>query len=351
MALACLDTLVALSNQDYPCFTDTRPGAWNTSASGHSLTDADYGFRFLEDAAVPGWGLLQRARAKAIIQFKTDLAAALRNYFNDSMVRFSGFMGKLESSGLTTVSSSRNYVGHRITPRPMRGVKQVIKTLYLGLDTAGTYTVHVTSNDPTFTTQTRELTADGSTFVKTLLEVPIELPYYSEAVETLRYYLTVHLPGGEFPLANALRGCKSCSGTPGYAPYADVDGFTASGLTGQDIQTSTPAYGLVTDSYITCEELAWICQMQVIGDKDAPDLIARTIQLYGAAYIASELTESVKINLITLYGLEQIQNKRVQLLEMYANNIQYIAQKLPRNLTDCWTCKEDQQFHRTKNLV
>lgn len=350
MALTCLDNALALSWKDYPCFTDaTRPVNYNVGTSGHSLTDADYGFPFLDNGRIAGWDLLTRARTKAVLQFKTDLSAALRNYNSDANVRFSGFVGKLDASGITTVSSSRSFVGQYRRPKQLRGVKEVIKFLYLGLDLAGDYDVMLRSNDPTFTAIPLTLTANGSSFVKYTPTEPIELPYFSDAVSELEYFLTVELVGGAFPLANKL---KCCGNVPEWSQYATIEGMTAADDLGTDIHTNAAtSYGLVTESYITCDELGWVCDLEAIQDLDFPDLKARTIQAYATSFIISELIDSNLINLFTMYTLEQQHQRRAQMMGIYATNIDWIAQNLPRNLTDCWECKETNQFYKTSQIV
>ena len=346
--LDCLNILVALSNRDFECFTDEAPEGYNVSTSGYSLTDPDFGAGFLEACEVNGWTILQSSLTMAVRDFKTDLATALRNYFDSSVVPFRGFVGQMKSSGIS--QPVYDFVGHRFQPMYRKGMKLVIKAFYLGFNVGGTYTIQVRSNDPTFTNPA-DVSGSVTANVFTKVSIPdngvIELPFYSDAIEDLEYYVSIDRQG-----ANPLYNTFSCCGNkPGYKDHFVVDGFQATSETGTNLDATSAAQGLVIDGYVTCEELGWLCNLSELNGLSVSDLAARTIQARGSAIAIAQMVDSPIINLCGLYNLESLQTKRNFLNGQYQNNIQWIAQNLPKGATDCFTCKAEETFFKTNLIV
>lgn len=348
MSLACLDKIIGLSSKDYACFTDTKPDDFNESSSGYFVTDPDYGVEVIEGCEVAGWTLLTNARAMAIRDFKTDLAAKLRDYFDKGMVQFKGFIGELRSAGIAL--PTKPYIGHQYKPVQMRGVKLVIKNFYVGLDTAGTYPIKIRSNDPTWTppADVSAVIATGNTFTKITPSAPIDIPFWSDAIDEDFDFKIVLERNGANPLLNVFQCCGS---KPAWMKYMTASGIEATTPEGDGITTNSSAEGLVIDGYLTCEELGWICDLSELNGLDVLDLVARTIQFRSGALAIADMVTRQEINLCTLYNLEALQTKRNWNNKQYANNVAWIAQNLPAGVTDCFTCRPEETFYKTDLIV
>lgn len=336
--LDCLNGLVALSNVDFPCFTDTRPADYNESTSGYSLTDPEFGAGFLQTCEMAGWTVLQQALAAAISAFKTDVSLAIRNYHDSIVVPLDGYIGQLKSAGVST--PSLNWNGHQISPVRRKGLKLVIQGFYLGMDTSGTYTLNVTSNNPEFTAVTPiPHTVTGGSFVKKTLaaNARIELPFYANGVSDLQY-LIGYDNQGNLPLFN---GFYCCGNKPGYRSYFDATGFQATSATGDNKITSSNANGLVLDAYLTCEELEWICNLYAVGGLQTLDLCARMIQAKGSAVAIGIMLNNPTFNLCGLYNQEFLIQRMNFLNSKYNSDVQWLGQNVPKGSTDCFTCKQE----------
>lgn len=350
MSLACFDTLVGLSATEYECFTDETPDGFDDSDSGYYLTDTDYGLTVLQDCGIAGWGILDAARTQAIRETKTDLRAALRDRFNGFPTPFSGLIGQMKSTAAQSVTNT--HAGLRIRARTrQKGVKLVIKKIYLALNTIGTYQITIRSNDPLFTnpantpvtiTVANTFTASGA--------IAIELPFWSDSCHEryLEYYIGVELAGAN-PRNNAL---KCCGNNPGWQKHMDVSGFKADTNDPEDVgDFSSLAYGFSLDAYLTCEELDWICELDELNGYYIKDVLARTVQFRGAALAISALLDSRDVNPCYNSIADNLNTKRNYLNQRWADNIAWIAQNVPSGVTDCFTCKPENTFQRGRMLV
>jgi hypothetical protein len=350
MSLACLDSLIGLSATSHDCFTDTEPSGFDTSSSGYYLTDPDFGLTAMDGVAVAGWGVLTQAREQAIREFKNDLLASLRSKYDLAVHPFSGYFGKLKYTGIKSANS--DFLGLRIRSKRQKGMKVILTKCLLGLDTSGTYTVSITSNDPLFVAPD-DLAVTHVTGSFNGTEWPdsgIELPLWSDSLDCdyLEYYVSFDRDGAK-PYNN-LTTC--CGNVEGWKSHVSISGFEANSQTPETSGSfSTSAMGMSLKGYITCETLDWICELNEIGGLDFQDLIARCIQERGAAIACSLLIESPGISVGNGFNLPILSDRRQFLNGKYAANVKWISENIPRGVTDCFKCKPSNQFHKTKLLV
>lgn len=350
MSLACLDTLIGLSAVSHACFTDDEPAGFDTSISGYYLTDPDFGLTAMDGVSVAGWGVLEQAREQAIREFKTDLLASLRSRFDLAASPFNGYFGKLKYT--STRSVSNDYLGIRIRARRQKGMKVVLTKCLLGLDTSGSYTVTVTSNDPLFVAPDN-LTVTHTTGSFNGTDWPgsgIELPLWSDSLDCdyLEYYISFDRSGAT-PYNNLL---TCCGNNEGWQKHLKSSGFSAGTATPETTGSfSSAAMGMSLKGYITCETLDWICELNEVGGLDFQDIIARCIQWRGAAIACSLLIESPGISVGNGFNLPILADRRTLLNGKYAPAVKWVSENIPRGLTDCFTCKPSNKFHTTKLLV
>lgn len=349
-ALDCLSTLIGLSQTEYACFTDAVPDGFDTSDSGYFLTDADYGLEIIGTCETEGWGLLERARAAGIRDFKGDFSAMLRNQHASALRPFSGLIGQLKSSGVGL--PTKTHIGHQITPARIKGAKLVLKGVKVGLNTAGTYALKIRSTDPLFEDIDDTVTvATGGAFASKVFSAEIELPFYTRAEmdsDELKYYVSIER-GSAKPLNN---GFACCGNNPEWRKHIDVAGFQADDATAETgLSVVAQAQGLVLDAYLTCGELDWVCELTEMDGLNYRAVVARAIQMRSAAVAIAEMLAKNTVNICTLYNIDGLQAKRNWLNNEYTSRLNWLAQNLPQGVTGCFTCKPTQKFSKTAKLV
>lgn len=349
MSLACLDTLVGLAPTAPTCFVDAAPDGFDTSDSGYYIIDPEFGLNIMEACEVEGWGILQRAKAKGILQLKADLGASLRTRFGSSISPFSGLIGKLQ--GTTAVSVSLDRAGLRLRVRRMvKGGKIVLKRAFIGVNTTGSYSLSVTSNDPLFTEPTPvAVPATANQYGSGTSLGLIELPMWSESCpdDYLEYFVSYPL-GAALPLNNKL---TCCGNGAAWLQHLDVAGFNSDSDTPDSANFSSSAYGLVLDAYLSCGELDWICELAESNGDYALQVAARTLQFAMAIPAIDELINTYKINVCTSYNQDEMNSRRNFLSKSYNTNIAWLAANLPQGSTGCFSCRPEKRFHRTAQLV
>ena len=350
MSLACFDTLVGLSATDYDCFTDERPDDYNTSDSGYFLTDTDYGLTVAAQCSVSGWGILQTALEQSIRETKTELRTLLRTRYDGAIKPFSGIIGKLKSNAAQV--SADGYIGIRLRMRQQRGAKLVIRKIYLALNTAGTYPVTITSNDPLFTApdDTDVTITTPNIFTPGEPDAPIELPMWSDSnpYDYLEYYISIER--GSVQGRN--NNFKCCGDLPAWLKHMEASGFSSDTNTpAEEGSFSSVAYGFALDAYLTCEELDWICTVEEMNGFHVKDVLARAIQFRGAALAISALLDTLQVSPCTGYQAENLNSRRNWLNTRWAQYLNWLTENVPPGATDCFTCKPEKRFINSRLIV
>lgn len=340
MALDCLDTLVGLADRDCPCVSGSRPSGWNDSTTGRYLDDWEYGFPINasmyantgcgEDSV---WDALADARTKGIRDVKQDLQQALRATREDRIHNWNGLVGKAESG--SNYSSTRTNVGLQLRPvYRLRDAYFNVTAIHLGYTAAETVSVTISSNDSTFTDVSEDIVVASDGWTRhTLSGSGVALPLYSISVSDLRYNVS-YQPGAGVPKVNKIW----CCARPPWLDHMDVFGFEADTLSDTIDAKSNYGYGIALEGYLSCNRLDWICNLQEMNGLDFRDLIGRCIQVKAAIKLYTRLIEGDKVNRFTAMDVEQAAHKRASLAELYHNDINWIAQNLPVNLSACWGC-------------
>ena len=349
MSLTCFDTLVGLSKTDYACFDDTAPEGFDSSDSGYHLTDTDYGLTIIEQCSINGWTLLESARTQAVLEVQSELRAGLRTKYDGAIAPFSGIIAQLTQSGNQTVS--KDFLGIRIRTKNQKGAKLILKKIYLGMSAAGTYSVNITSNDPLFVapSATSVVIATANTMTAKVLTMPIELPLFSRSCEGtyLEYYISFARNGAR-PVNNKI---TCCGNQPKWRQHLAVSGFEAGDNIATDGQFSSMAFGMALDAYLACEELDWVCEAEELGGYHIKDVIARAIQMRGAAIGISKMIDQFVVNPCISSQYENLNSRRGYLNPRSAELIEWVIQNVPHGVTDCLTCKPQDQFNIKKTLV
>jgi hypothetical protein len=362
--MPCIDNIIGLTDLDTSCFGD-KPSGWadtNASDTGYYLTDPKHGFSVLEEAfsTLPAgqttvWEMLIRARSKAIMKFKTDLGAAIRNlYYQRTPDRVT--IGKVKDSSVQW--STSDFMGIELTPEPIRYGSFFLTHIYLGLDTSGAIDVKIASNEAdrvssgdAFSEQTVNITAVANKFVRHELTTEIELPLYSNIrTQDLRYRI-YYEPSGQKPINNNF---YCCSDRPHWKKVMGAHGFAVSSSrwAAKDFEgASTGAQGLAIEGHFKCDTVQYLCDLDNIGGEDVQEVAAVTILNLAASFLISDILDSGKINRFTAKPKEELWGRRQRHEGEYNNNVMWLANNLPRAATDCLTCKESKRIQKRSILV
>lgn len=346
MPLTCLDTIIGLTGKTCDCFDDGRPVGYNTSDSGYFITDNEYGFPIKHavfentDCNDTFWGAMQEAKDKAISSFKLDLRRTLALVRDKQIGSWNGLIGRTKQDATVFVSDST--VGIQIRPKRLRDAYLALKGVWFGLDTTlADVTLTISSNDPAFTPITQSLSSVAGQFNQVAFESEIRLPLYSDSQDQLYYYLEYE-PGAAKPLNNDLwcgcsgEGWKKSLKVGSYA-HSNASTFNEFGK-----YTGKKAYGLAFDAYIDCANLDWICNLTELNGFDMRDMIARSVQMKAAVKLIAYVLDSGRVNRYSVLEADNLTAKAQHLSELYARNVNWIAEHLPANITACWGCKKGQ---------
>jgi hypothetical protein len=354
MPIACLDTLVGLSSTSPKCFTDAEPEDYNVSDSGYYVNDADYGIPVIESCQMAGWTLLSESLEIAKRDFQTDLKASIYTTHDKKGSGFAGTIGQIKGSSTESISAGKTHIGNKIEcSGSFRGMNLVIPGCFVGLDTAGSYTLKINSNDPDFTEITKTVTTTANTFKKNAFAEAVTLPLYTNYDLTgpnmygLEYYLTIERSGAKPLLSNI----TCCGQKRVWEQWFELEGIKAEDEFALNADESSTTCGLVLDCYLQCEDLAWVCDLDILNGYDVQSVIARTIQFRAGAVAIAKLVDDDVVNLCTLYNLEQLQARRNFLNTRYTENIAWIAAHVPTGASDCFTCKKENTIISRSQLV
>lgn len=342
MGTSCLDTLVGLHNRPCECPSDDFPPDWNESTSGYFLTDTEYGFPILDAVWANAecgegsiWEVLANARIEAVRDFKSDIQQALNAGLEAKVGHWKGLIGKTDGSFVYRDA----FTGVQLRPRRrIRDAAFVVTAIHVGVETAGTYNVHIRSNDYAFTPVTISVVSPGGQWVREELATPVRLPFYVLHEENVRYSIELENAGSRVR-ANK-RVC--CGGAPFWMQYLDAGGFSEAVVDNQKEYNGSYFNGVAVEGYLDCDKLAWLCNLEEMNGLDFRDFVARCIQFKGASKLMARVLESGRVNYWTVLAPEAVAAKRKQIQEMYKEYISYLVANMPKGVSGCWGCIKGQ---------
>lgn len=347
MGTNCLDTLVGLSNRECDCPSGDLPSGWNTSDSGYFLTDTEYGFPLLDAVWANAecgegsvWEALENARSEAVRDFKSDLQQALNAGREEKIGHWKGLIGKTDGSFI----SPAEFTGVQLRARKRsRDAAFILTAIHLGVETAGTYDVYITSNDYAFAPLIEQAVSLGGVWARHPLVAPVTLPFYVLHEESVRYSIALKTSG------TRVRSNKMfcCGGAPVWMQYFDAGGFNAAVVDNEKNYCGNHFNGIALEGYFDCAKLDWLCNLEEMNGLDFRDFVARCIQFKGAAKLMARVLEGGKVNYWTVLAPEAIAAKRQKLQEMYKEYITYLVANMPEGVSGCWGCLKGQPTMKT----
>lgn len=358
----CLENIIGLSGKDCSCYEGDKPAEFatlNASDTGYYITDPEFGFPVMEEIDLTGncgdgtiWDKLINARTKALLSFRTDLAAALAERYRHKLQTKERIFGKLEAT--TTTPLGNTYAGLSLFPKPFRDAKFILEAVYLGLDVAEDVDFTITTNQhdisgPTvWTDETFTLTTVAGKFTRKALDTPLEMPFFSQYnSDNLVYHIGYEVPTGASAMSNKF---YCCGNKPSWMNFMGICGWTYDSLV--DIPTGgTFPQGMALEGYFSCNEIDWLCRLDSLAGYSTKSVVGRAVQHKAAAILVSDILASGKINRWTLKPKEELWGKRRYLNGEYVNAVQWIAANLPPEATDCLECQPQSGYKKKSILV
>ena len=350
--------LVGLTDSTCNCFVDgTEPVDYNRSDSGYYLTDYEDGLPLLDEvfsAANCGdgdvWDILTRGRDQAVVDFKTDLIAAMYQRSESRFQTFSGLIGKNETG--SALVTSKLIAGSSVYPYMIKGAYLTVNRIGVALDSSETFDVHIYRRDyddgePELL-YTDSVTSVAGQMAYTTLVAPRVLPLYVPNFESLYYYFVYTIPVGAAPLNNKY---KCCSKVPLWTQYMKAGGVAVDNFSELGTSSSGYAYGVSLDAYINCDGLDWLYNLDTIGGYEPISVVAKTIQFKGAVKLISAILDSGNINFYTMSDREVLYGKRNHYQKRYQDNILWLASNIPDHVSDCLQCKKSDRFKKSSIIV
>lgn len=313
---------------------------FNTSDSGYYLTDSEYGMPLMDaifanlncdEANV--WEALARAKTQAIRDFQGDLLQMLNATREQKIPGWKGLIGKTDG---VFGGTSRRYTGIQLRPKlRSKDAYFIVTGLLLAIETPGSYTLEITSNDPEFVPITDTAVITTGQWTRHTFTTPIALPFYKINEESLRYTITLEANGSRFRFNKPY-----CCTKPMWAHYFDFGGFANDEIDNERNYCGTNFGGMAIEGYFDCKKLDWLCNLSELNGLDFKDLVARCIQLKGAIKLATNILESGRINYWTVLAPETLGARRAMLQDKYKEYMDWMVRNIPGNVSGCWGCNK-----------
>lgn len=347
--MKCLEGLVGFTDIDCDCLEECRPPDWNVSESGLFLTDMEYGIPlspelFLKKDCFCGldiWQLMRKSVDDATRDLCSDLTRALYEKFDSSLHAFSGKIGKLEHSQ-AKVTSKKYAFSCLEVKKKVRGGYFAVNEICLGLNCNKEVEIFIINADyPDEILHSETVTTVAGKYTAVKFEKEILLPLSDERCSTLKYKFYYEIPEGCRPLANKY---TCCSDKFGWQRYFKAKGGEADLIKDCDCNSDC-AYGLAIGGFLKCNGLEWLCDLGSCEGFAMIDVVARAIQMRAISKLIYALMNGGgEINSFCLLSAERLMGKRKALKSGYAKNIKWICENIPDNMTDCFTCKQNNKI-------
>ncbi len=356
----CLSHIIGLSQTTCDCHGEGKPTDANESDSGLYLDEIEGLPLNLADSASDCdngsvWDLLSKARTNAILAFKSELMAAMKQKYKQKRSEFNGIIGDTKFKNSITLNSS--FGGSRIYCANIISGVMNLKRIGLAFDTTAVFNVEIYNNvddSPIYTYEVESLQNKVKWFD---LPVPINLPMNEDSGTNVEYYLVYSVTGKK---PKDVRGGCGCGGGI-YKYYWDTTNplfrsyergrwseyIMYTGIQGDDIAdrenwgTNEYLNGILLDASFTCKTSDLICKNIIDYESNEVALVmAYSVRYRAASLVVDNILSSGNINRYTMMDREALIIKRSNYLKEYQNRISYLADNINWKANDCLTCND-----------
>lgn len=341
----CLQNNIGLSQINCNCPDFAGKGA-DVSNSGFYIDDELSLQPFVYGDCGQGsiWDILQRAKAKAILDFQTDFNAELTKRYTQRVTPFQGVLSTRAYSGVNT--GALQYNGVRIDFKGYRGQKMVLTDIEIGNNLGGATVVKVWKGYSLYggtisnyeLVQSNAVTLSPNVYTKFTFPTPISVDFK----EGEHYFVTYNLPVGSFPFQNIYPNCGSCNGLDTkYKDTIDVSGFSIANegeLSSQNCCNAN-AFGMILTIQIYCDVREWFCRLEKLGNISGEYMaVSKALVFKSGINAVQTLLDNNAINFTTLTSRESLYGKRAHLQKEYDWRLQWLSNNFPINDYNCMTC-------------
>lgn len=351
--MTCLENIIKLSRTECECFDEGKPTDYNEGKSEVYLDELQgltlSGLQGSESCEAGGlWDMMARSRENAVLQFRSDLMAAIQMNYTSKRPNYSGTIGDLAFN--STLNLTEDKAGLVIRPYQIVGGYMTINRLALMFNVTAPITIKVYNNED-YTTEiaSYNVNSAANTVQYVALSVPLKLPLWSTSVSTLEYYIVYDLTGAYLPKNNKLDcGCgKSVSVT--WKNWISMHGIKgSSSSTFNTYATTKELNGLAVDATFSCESGRLICSEEYPLDFSGNDgramQIAYAVRFKAGEMLVQKILDSDAINRYTLMNREALYGKRAHYQKKYEEWILYLVENTEILNTDCLICRPNPNF-------
>jgi hypothetical protein len=127
-----------------------------------------------------------------------------------------------------------------------------------------------------------------------------------------------------------------CCGRPRWMANVDVKGFVSDEDLTNMRRGRGHMHGLILHTVGYCDETAWLCRLQKLGNENALNTVARMICLKAAIRLMIRDDKSDIVNQYTVLN-QETRGRRIQsYYELYEENLKMLIEDLPVTATGCW---------------
>ena len=351
---SCWTDVIGFTRTDDTCIDEVYPVGYADSLSGLYVDELQgMSLRILNntDNSTTLWEKMDRARENAIRAFQTDLMMELSNYKEPSHQRFSGDIGGRAFTKLLTAST---YYGLRMYS-DIRGGKFNLRGVSLILNSSEAVNLEI--YDEYDLLYTIPLTSVAGRPHKTdFADIELTLD---------RNYYFLIAPVG-LPYANKLTcGCGGfkwcfCIDDPCYrysrdrwTEWAMVAGVSGTDLTSrEDWPTNRMASGMILHGNFTCSIFDALCNEDSDFFNDETDRAMAWAILYKTGeFLTNYIMDTGEVSRYTLLGVDALNENRMYYNKRYAIFIDWLAQNMDDDRSDCLRCKSPQNIRRRTQLI
>lgn len=341
----CLTDVIKLSRTTCECFDD-KPETYNEGQSDVYLDELEglelVGLQGAESCAEGNiWEMMDKARANATLQFKTDLLSCINQEYKSKRPNFSGTIGQVNFS--STLALSEANAGDVMEFPNIEGGYFKLKKIGLIMNAVASVTVNIYDNDEHSTTPlgTYTFNSAANALAWGTLATPLELPLWSSNVSALKYYFVYTLSG--FLPKNNKADC-GCGGVkPAWMSWITIAGIKGSGTTYSSYSRTKEMNGLVLNGELTCKSGRIICTdenpLDFENDMGRSMQIAYAIRFKAGEMLVESILASSAINRYTMLDRERLWGKRNHYRKLYGEWIQYLCDNAEIGNNDCLVCR------------
>ena len=359
--MACLTNIVGITKSECECIvaglTTEEKEALAVSTSGLYMDDLPGGIHMKAlkhiDSCKTFMQMATGARDNAIRMLEDDLVVALNNKYSKSKRAFVGSIGRM--SYAATLGTSGRYQGIRIQPWDYSDGMITLHRFYMAVNATVNFTLRL-YRVPRNTVMGEEIaswpiTATANTWFTQNLTVPLKLPliYNSELVEYWFIY-DLEEPGTPFAPKDNKIECSTCDQATGkLGDFVNAWGVQFDDLNALNNHSSDVyAHGLSLGVSIKCDNESLFCREY--NDQDAIAVtMAHAVRFKAGELLIEDVLKSPDVNRYTTMAREYNWGKRNHFRAEYDSRIQYLAQTINVDESNCYVCREtvNQPFKAT----